>query len=69
MMTIHLLGFEGKELGDVEPEPDGKAEEDVQQEVSPPLGQGQGHHHEHPEIEKNSGNQQLYLGPRLSQPQ
>ena len=37
MMTIHLLCFESKELGDVEPEPDGETKKDVQQKVSPPL--------------------------------
>ena len=53
MMTIHLLCFESKELGDVEPEPDGETKKDVQQKVSPPLWQGQGDHHEHPGIAKN----------------
>ena len=51
MDSIHLLGLKGEELGDVEPQPDGEADKDVKQEVSPPLWQGQGHHHEHPEIE------------------
>ena len=37
MMRIHLLSFEGKKLGDHESNPDGEADNDVQQKVSPPL--------------------------------
>ena len=53
MMRFHLLSFEGEELGDVESDGDGEAGEDVQQKVSPPLRERQGHHHKHPEIEKH----------------
>ena len=36
-VAIHLFCLEGKELWDVESEPDGEADDDVKQEVSPPL--------------------------------
>ena len=60
-VAIHLFCLEGKELWDVESEPDGEADDDVKQEVSPPLWQRKGNHHEHPAIEKQTQveNQQL----------
>ena len=44
----HLASGECKELGNTEPDANDKAGYYVQHEVAPLLGQGQGHHHEHP---------------------
>ena len=48
----HLASGERKELGNIEPDANDKAGYYMQHKVAPLLGQGQGHHHEHPDVER-----------------